>query len=180
MKSPKDKLLESIGKILDEVIKEAGPVGYLSKTKRPDAKTSWDPNAQDKWAKEKETQMGLTGMSSASGNQASNPQQKATQGTQGTQGTTQTSIPPENSPEKNDFTDPEYIDKDYNFKTNIGGPAAQRKATRSIKPAGQSAQPQQTSPSPTNSPSSLADVSSMLQSANEQQLAQILRILKGN
>lgn len=170
MKSPKDKLLESIGKILDEVIKEAGPVGYLSKTKRPDAKTSWDPNAQDKWAKEKETQMGLTGISSgAPENQASNPQQKATQGTQGTQGTAQPSVPPdENSPEENDS---------FN-KTNIGGPAAQRKATRSIKPAGQS--PQQTSPSPANSPSSLADVSSMLQSANEQQLAQILRILKGN
>lgn len=49
-KLSRDQLLEMVRKFVKEALDEAGPVGYLSKTKRPDAKTGWDPAAQKQWA----------------------------------------------------------------------------------------------------------------------------------
>lgn len=179
MKSPKNKLLEAVQKMVEEAIKEAGPLGYLSKTSRPDAKTGWDPKAQEKWTQDKESQMGISkggvsGVPSAvSGqNQPSQPGKPQQKATQGTQGTAQPSVPPE----ENNYTDPESREeKDYSFKTNIGGPAAQRKATMSVQPAGQ-----QSNSGQMQGNQSLADVSSMLQGASEDQLSKIMSILKGN
>lgn len=41
------KLLEKL--ISEALVKEAGPLGYLSKTNRPLGQQGWDPNAQKQW-----------------------------------------------------------------------------------------------------------------------------------
>lgn len=49
MKLSRTQLSEVIQKMIREALEEAGPLGYLSKTRRPDPKTAWDPEAQAEW-----------------------------------------------------------------------------------------------------------------------------------
>jgi hypothetical protein len=48
-KLSRTQLSEVIQKMIREALEEAGPLGYLSKTRRPDPKTAWDPKAQAEW-----------------------------------------------------------------------------------------------------------------------------------
>lgn len=47
-KTPKSHI-QLVQSLIEEVLSEVGPLGYLSKTNRPTGQQSWDPTAQDKW-----------------------------------------------------------------------------------------------------------------------------------
>jgi len=59
-------LVEAIRKLVKESLDESGPIGYLSKTKRPDPRTAWDPEKQKQWAQQNAPETinprGTTGM----------------------------------------------------------------------------------------------------------------------
>lgn len=144
----KHQLSEVIQGIIKEVLDEAGPYGYLSKTQKPDAKTAWDPNAQNQWA-DKQT-----------------PQDLGGQGAAPPPGGLAGSTPPSN------LTPGPAQDK-----TAIGRPKAKTAVTQ--------AAPQPPSPTqaniqaaPPEKTSSIADVTSLLQQATQQDLQQILSILQ--
>ena len=144
-KVSRDQLLEMIRLIVKEAIDEAGPVGYLSKTQRPDAKTMWNPDAQKQWV------AGKTDPSSP-GKPTTAPS-----------GPTGTGGPPSNL--------------DTGDKTVAGVPTAKA----GTKPVSSPAQPAATAPQQAGSDqNSLADMSAMLQNASQDQIAQIMRILKGS
>lgn len=166
MKPPaKNKLLEAVKKLIEEAITEAGPVGYLSKAVRPDAKTAWNPDAQKKWAQDKETEMGIGSSIGPVSKPMTSPasqtpiqQSGSFKATAQPQQTSQTGSQPGNQDDK----------------TNVEPLGA----NKSKGPTGTAQQTQPGQQMQANS--SLADVSSMLQSASDDQLSQILRILKGN
>lgn len=141
-KVSRNQLMEMIRILVEEALDEAGPVGYLSKTQRPDAKTMWDPNAQKQWV------AGQTDPSSPG---------KPTTAPSGPIGT---GGPPSNL--------------DAGDKTVAGVPTAKA----GTKPVAQ-AEPQQAT-LPSGAQNSLADLSSMLQNASQDQISQIMRILKGS
>lgn len=139
--NPLSVLIESL---IEEALEEAGPVGYLSKTKRPDSKTAWNPAAQDAWA----AQRGGALPPAGPGNEPHSPPK-----TQG--GQTQSNNPGTNmgtiAPKPGELPEPE--------QTNPGLAAtAQKKYTPTI-----------------------ADITALLQRANQDEMRQIYAILdKGN
>lgn len=153
-KVSRNQLMEMIRVLVKEALDEAGPVGYLSKTQRPDAKTMWNPDTQKQWV------AGKTDPSSP-GKPAT-----ATSRPTGPTGTVVTTYGKEPD-ETIDGVDaaPE--------KTIAGVPTAKAGS----KPVAQAAPPPMSSGAQQNS---LADMSSMLQNASQEQIAQIMRILKGS
>lgn len=145
MKVSNAQLMEIVRKLVKEALKEAGPVGYLSKTKRPDIKTGWDPKAQQQWV---------------AGQPA--PGQTPPVPPTGPVGTASTAV---NGPPTN---------LDPSEKTAAGIPSAKSGSS----PIG-TAQTQTQAPADTQQ-NSLADVSAMLQNASQDQIAQIMRMLKGS
>lgn len=158
MKVSHSQLLEIVRKLVKEALKEAGPVGYLSKTNRPDMKTGWNPEAQKQW---------VAGQSDPSSPGKPLPTSQPAGSAAAATGTASTNVnsPPTNlGPQTGTGMAPPGAE-DPDLKTNAGVPSAKS----GMKPV---------TPAPVQN--SLADVSAQLQGASQEQIAQIMAILKGS